>query len=75
MCYQVSVLIDQLVCARAQHLVLNIFSTFSQMMLTRIGLDHPQTGGWARDLTQRTKRRLGLDVDYWRMQPSKPDHA
>ena len=62
----VSVLLDQMVCARSQHLLLNIWSTFSQMMLTRIGLDHPKTGGWARGLTDRTKRRLGLDVSYWR---------
>ena len=61
------VLLDQLVCARAEHLVLNIFSTFSQMMQTRIGLDHADVvGGWTRDLTTRQQVALHLDVQYWR---------
>ena len=61
------VLLDQLVCARAEHLVLNIFSTFSQMMQTRIGLDHADVvGGWTRDLTTRQQVALHLDVRYWR---------
>ena len=61
------VLLDQLVCARAEHLVLNIFSTFSQMMQTRIGLDHADVvGGWTRDLSTRQQAALHLDVRYWR---------
>lgn len=59
------VLLDQLVCARAEHLVLNIFSTFSQMMQTRIGLDHPDVVGWTRDLSKRHQAKLKVDVEYW----------
>ena len=63
-------LLDQLVCARSSHLVLNVFSTFSQMMLTRIGLDHPdEAGGWTRSLDAEQQRALGIDVDYWRALP------
>ena len=60
------VLLDQLVCARADFLVLNIFSTFSQMMQTRIGLDHPEAGGWTRDLSPRQQAAMHVDVQYWR---------
>ena len=61
-----NVLLDQMVCARADHLVLNIFSTFSQMMLTRMGLDHPGEVGWTRDLSAEQKRSLNVDVEYWK---------
>jgi len=60
------VLLDQLICASAEHLVLNVFSTFSQTIQTRIGLDHPEVVGWTRDLNQRARARLHLSVTYWR---------
>ena len=62
-------LLDQMICARSDLLVLNIFSTFSQMMLTRIGLDHPERVGWARDFPISAQRALGIEVDYWRAMP------
>jgi hypothetical protein len=36
------------------------------MMLTRIGLDHPEVVGWTRELSPRLQAALGVDVDYWR---------
>ena len=59
------VLLDQLVCAKASHLVLNKFSTFSQMMQGRIGLDHPSSVGWTRELTTAQLSKLKVDVQYW----------
>lgn len=61
-----NVLLDQLVCARASHLVLNAFSTFSQLVMGRIGMEKPAIVGWARDLNEAQQRRLGVTVDFWR---------
>ena len=61
-----SVLLDQLVCARASHLVLNAFSTFSQLVMGRIGLEHAQTVGWARDLNEAQQRAVGVTVLFHR---------
>ena len=51
-----AILVDQLTCARASTLLLNAFSTFSQLVMGRIGLRHPLGHeryelGWVRDLT------------------------
>ena len=59
-------LLDQLVCARASHLVLNAFSTFSQLVMGRIGLEHAQTVGWARDLNEAQQRAVGVTVLFHR---------
>jgi hypothetical protein len=64
-----SVLLDQFVCARSQHLLLNVFSTFSQMMVTRIGLDHANIG-WIRSLDANASAALGgIDINYWTSLP------
>ena len=60
------VLLDQMVCSRADHIMLNIFSTFSQMMLTRIGLDHPNLVGWTRELGTYQQELTGVTVDFWK---------
>ena len=61
-----SVLLDQLVCARASHLLLNAFSTFSQLVMGRMGMARPDVVGWARDLNDEQQRRLGVSVGFWR---------
>lgn len=66
-----AILVDQLTCARASTLLLNAFSTFSQLVMGRIGLRHPLGHeryelGWVRDLTRRQQARLGVSVTFWR---------
>ena len=61
-----AILLDQLTCAHAQVFILNAFSTFSQMVVGRVGLRHPRTLGWLRDLTRRQETSLGIHVSYWR---------
>jgi len=60
------VLIDQLVCSRARVLLLNAFSTFSQMVLARIGLTHPDVLGWVRDITSSQQQDVGIELQYYR---------
>jgi hypothetical protein len=44
-------ILDQQVCSHERHFVLNIFSTFSQLVMGLIGgLRHPRIG-YVRDLT------------------------
>mmetsp|Transcript_23521 Transcript_23521/g.51378 ORF Transcript_23521/g.51378 Transcript_23521/m.51378 type:complete len:334 (-) Transcript_23521:551-1552(-) len=57
-------LVDQLVCAAASTLLLNVFSTFSQLIMTRIGLQHKRRVGWVRDLSQEQQARLGIRVRF-----------
>eukprot|EP00966_Prymnesium_polylepis_P134905 3117849-Prymnesium_polylepis.1 len=61
-----AVLLDQLVCAKARVLLLNVFSTFSQMVLSRVGLLHPHELGWVRDVTRTQQRQLGIEVRFLR---------
>jgi hypothetical protein len=57
------VLIDQRVCAASPLLLLNAFSTFSQMVMGRVGLGHPAIG-WARDLNALQQKRAGVRVEF-----------
>ena len=57
-----NVLIDQMVCGRAKILLLNAFSTFSQMVIARVGLG---SLGWARDLSPTQQRQLGVTINFW----------
>jgi hypothetical protein len=59
-------LLDQLVCSRAKVLMLNVFSTFSQLAMGYIGLRNAQTLGWVRDLTPPQQKMLGVKVNFWR---------
>mmetsp|Transcript_7023 Transcript_7023/g.19781 ORF Transcript_7023/g.19781 Transcript_7023/m.19781 type:complete len:221 (-) Transcript_7023:333-995(-) len=61
-------IIDQLVCSRASYLLLNIFSTFSQMVIAHIGVRHSEKIGFVRDLTLSQQGALGVHVDFWRRQ-------
>ena len=61
-----NVLIDQLTCARAQSLLLNAWSTFSQLVMGRVGMQHPDLVGWTRDLAPADQRRVGVGVAFWR---------
>ena len=63
-----TVLLDQLTCARAQWLLLNAFSTYSQLIMGRVGMQHPDAIGWTRDLTAQQQRRTGVSVEFWRTQ-------
>ena len=60
------VLLDQLTCARAQSLLLNAWSTFSQLVMGRVGMQHPDLVGWTRDLAPADQRRVGVAVAFWR---------
>ena len=57
---------DQLACAHATTLLLNAFSTFSQLVMGALGA--PSVGpshhelSWVRDLTKRQQVRLGVSV-------------
>ena len=60
--------VDQLVCARASALLLNVFSTFSQLLMAHIGMRRPERVGFVRDLSELVQRDLGVHVDFWRRQ-------
>lgn len=60
-----SVLLDQLVCGRADHLLLNIYSTFSQLVIGRVGMREGGPG-WTRDLSADWRNRMGVSLSYWR---------
>ncbi|EOD12444.1 hypothetical protein EMIHUDRAFT_104301 [Emiliania huxleyi CCMP1516] len=60
--------VDQLVCARASALLLNVFSTFSQLLMAHIGMRRPERVGFVRDLSELAQRDLGVHVDFWRRQ-------
>lgn len=60
------VLLDQLVCARAESLLVNAFSTFSQLVMGRIGMSRPEVGiGWTRNLSAVQQKQLGVTVGFW----------
>jgi len=61
-----NVLIDQLTCARAQSLLLNTWSTFSQLIMGRVGMQHANLVGWTRDLAPADQKRIGVTVAFWR---------
>ena len=61
-------LFDQLTCARAQSLLLNAFSTYSQLIMGRVGMQHADAIGWTRDLTAQQQRRTGVSVEFWQTQ-------
>ncbi|KAL1511878.1 hypothetical protein AB1Y20_005160 [Prymnesium parvum] len=54
------VLLDQLVCSRAKWLLLNAYSTFSQLVMSRIGMSVPSRVGWTRELTKQSQQKLGV---------------
>ena len=60
------VLLDQLVCAHARLLLLNAYSTFSQLVQGRIGMRFASRVGWTRELAAATQAQLGVQVRYWR---------
>ena len=61
-----AILVDQLTCARSKRLLLNAFSTFSQLVIGRMGLTHRDTLGWVRDLSRQQQQALGVSVAFWR---------
>ncbi|MEC8818324.1 MAG: hypothetical protein VXX30_04495, partial [Planctomycetota bacterium] len=63
-----TVLLDQLTCARASSLLLNAWSTFSQLVMGRVGMQRAELVGWTRDLSPADQRRLGVRVDFWTTQ-------
>jgi hypothetical protein len=70
-----AILVDQLTCSRAQVLLLNAYSTFSQLVMGRIGLTHADALGWVRDLTRKQQHRLDITVIFWRREdPLKIGH-
>jgi len=65
-----AILIDQLVCGEASVLMLNAFSTFSLLVLGRIGLQHAQAIGWdvtdaSIDKKQTFMSSVGVRLRYW----------
>ena len=56
----------------AKLLLLNAYSTFSQLVMGRIGMDSVTIKhkvarvGWTRDLTATAQKRLGVRVWFWR---------
>ena len=58
-------LLDQLVCARARTLLLNIYSTFSQLVMSQIGMRRGGLG-FVRDLDPTQQRVAGVRLTYWR---------
>ena len=66
-----AILADQLACSQASILLLNAFSTFSQLVLGRLGLQHRESLGWVRDLSSRQQRALGVTVAFWRREDEK----
>lgn len=62
-------LLDQLVCSRARWLVLNVFSTFSQLTMGFIGLRASSAIGWVRDLSREAQLRAKVNVTFWRRAP------
>ena len=58
-------LLDQLVCARARTLLLNIYSTFSQLVMSHIGMRRGGLG-FVRDLDHTQQRVAGVRLTYWR---------
>ena len=61
-----AILVDQLTCAHASRLMLNVYSTFSQLVMGRIGLRHRETLGWVRDLNRKQAEAVGVSVAFWR---------
>lgn len=60
------VLLDHAVCSRARHLLLNVYSTFSQLVMGHIGMAHPLQVGWTRSLNSKQQKALGVTVQYWK---------
>ena len=65
-----AILVDQLTCAHASRLLLNVYSTFSQLVMGRLGLRRRGVRGaalgWVRDLTKKQAAALGVTVAFWR---------
>ena len=59
-------LVDQLVCAGAPTLLLNAFSTFSQLVLARIGMHHALRIGWVHELSLEQQGAVGVRLAYLR---------
>ena len=49
----------------ARLLLLNAYSTFSQLVMGRVGMNSARVG-WTRDLTAAAQKRLGVRVWFWR---------
>lgn len=64
-------LLDQLVCSKASWLVLNVFSTFSQLTMGFIGLRLGPEVGWTRDLTEEEQRLAKVNVTFWQRFPQQ----
>jgi hypothetical protein len=58
-------LLDQMLCSRAQRLLLNAWSTFSQITMGHIGLRNAMQVGWTTDLSLRDQEAVGAEVHYW----------
>ena len=58
----IGAVLDQLVCSHAQYLLVNGWSTFSQLVMGHIGLRYPRRIGWAQDLTPRDQNLVGVVV-------------
>ncbi len=58
-------LLDQLICSHASTMLLNVYSTFSQMAMGHSGLRYGAHLGWKRSLTRSDQDRLGVEVLYW----------
>ena len=52
--------------ARAESLLLNAFSTYSQLIMGRIGLQHPDKLGWTRELNAAQQQQVGVRVEFWK---------
>ena len=59
------------ILSRAKVLLLNVYSTFSQLVMGRIGLSRPKTLGWVRDLTAQQQKDAGVSVSFWRREDEK----
>jgi len=64
-------LLDQLVCSQAKWLILNVFSTFSQLAMGFIGLKSGHQIGWVRDLKMEEQAVAGVNISFWQRQPGE----
>ena len=54
---------------QAPHMLLNAYSTFSQLIMGRIGLRRPAQLGWTRKLSPKQQAEVGVSVSFMMRKP------
>ena len=47
-------------------MLLNAFSTYSQLIMGRVGMQHADAIGWTRDLSAQQQKQVGVSVEFWK---------